>query len=406
MKIALVSPYDFAYPGGVANHISSLEHHLTQMGHDVKVIAPASKAVTSLGDMFIPIGKPRPIPTSGSIARVTISPRLRPNIKDVLKEEKFDIIHLHEPLVPTLCITVLRLSRTVNIGTFHAFDSRGYSLSKPLNPLLLKRWVSKLDGRIAVSKPAMEFVNKHFPGNYTIIPNGVDTEHFSPDVSPIEEFGDGKLNILFVGRLEKRKGLDYLLKAYQRIKCDISNSRLIIVGPGTRLRHKYEKQVKQSGLKDVVFVGFTSYEELPRYYKTADICCAPATGWESFGIILLEAMAVGKPVVASNIEGYASLLTDGVEGLLVPPKDEDRLAQALISLMTDESLRQQMGARGRLKAKEYDWKYIAQKVLNYYVTVLGESQREAFSLTQWLRERLDRLFFRQARFYGKTDPSS
>ena len=406
MKIALVSPYDFAYPGGVANHISSLGHHFAQMGHDVKVIAPASKAVTSLGDMFIPIGKPRPIPASGSIARVTISPRLRPNIKDVLDEEKFDIIHLHEPLVPTLCTTVLRLSHTVNIGTFHAFDSRGYSFSKPLNPIFLRRWVSKLDGRIAVSKPAMEFVNKHFPGNYTIIPNGVDTEHFSPDVSPIEEFGDGKLNILFVGRLEKRKGLDYLLKAYQRIKREISNSRLIIVGPGTRLRHKYEKQVKQSGLKDVVFVGFTSYEELPRYYKTADICCAPATGWESFGIILLEAMAVGKPVVASNIEGYASLLTDGVEGLLVPPKDEDRLAQALISLMTDESLRQQMGARGRLKAKEYDWKYIAQRVLDYYVTVLGESQREAFSLKRGLRERLDRLFFRQARFYGKTDPSS
>ena len=406
MKIALVSPYDFAYPGGVANHISSLEYHFTQAGHEVKIIASASKAVTTFGDRFIPIGKPRPIPTSGSIARVAISPRLRPNIKDVLDEEKFDIIHLHEPLMPTLCINVLRCSRTVNVGTFHAFNGRGYSLSKPLNPLLLKILVSKLDGRIAVSKPAMEFVNKHFPGNYTIIPNGVDLEHFSPEVSPIDEFCDGKLNILFVGRLEKRKGADYLLKAYQRIKRDIPNSRLIIVGPGTRLRHKYEKQVKQSGLRDVVFVGYTSYEELPRYYKTADICCAPATGWESFGIVLLEAMAVGKPIVASNIEGYASLVTDGIEGLLVPPKDEDRLAQALISLMTDESLRQQMGARGRVKAKEYDWKYIAQRVLNYYITVLGESQREAFSLTQWLREKLDRLFFRQARFYGKADPSS
>jgi phosphatidylinositol alpha-mannosyltransferase len=117
-------------------------------------------------------------------------------------------------------------------------------------------------------------------------------------------------------------------------------------------------------------------------------------------------MAVGKPVVASNIEGYASLVTHGVEGLLVPPKDEGRLAQALISLMTDESLRQRMGARGRVKAKEYDWKYIARKVLNYYITVLGESQREEFSLTQWLRERLDRMLFRQARFYGKADPSS
>jgi phosphatidylinositol alpha-mannosyltransferase len=405
MKIALVSPYDFAYPGGVANHISSLGHHLAQMGHDVKVIAPASKTITSLGDMFIPGGKPHPIPTSGSIARVTISPRLPSSVKAMLNEEKFDVIHLHEPLMPSLCFHVLRCSRTVNVGTFHAFDGRGYSFSKPLSPLILKVLVSKLDGRIAVSKPAMDFVSKHFPGKYEIIPNGVDTGHFSPDVAPIDELCDGKLNILFVGRLEKRKGADYLLEAYQRIKRHMPNSRLIIVGPGTRLRHKYEKQVKQSGIEDVVFAGYASYGELPRYYKTADIFCAPATGWESFGIVLLEAMAVGKPIVASNIEGYASLITHGVEGLLVPPKDEDSLAQALTSLMTDESLRQQMGARGRVKAKKYDWKYVAQRVLNYYITVLSESQREEFSLTQWLRGRLDRLFFRP-RFYGKADSSS
>jgi len=407
MKIALVSPYDFAYPGGVVNHISSLGHQLAQMGHNVKVIAPASQAVTSFGDRFIPIGKPRPVPTSGSIARVAISPRLTPNIKDVLDEGKFDIIHLHEPLMPTLCINVLRLSHTVNIGTFHAFDGIGYSFGKPISTMLLRRWFCKLDGRIAVSKPAMEFVNKHFPGDYKIIPNGVDLERFSPDVSPIDEFCDGKINILFVGRLEKRKGLDYLLKAYQRVKREISNSRLIIVGPGTRLRHKYEKQVKHSGLKDVVFVGYTSYDELPRYYKAADIFCAPATGWESFGIVLLEAMAVGKPIVASNIEGYASLLTHGVEGLLVPPKDEERLAQALVSLMTDESLRQQMGTKGILKAAEYDWKHVAQRVLDYYVRVLEESpQREMISSKQKLRRRLGRVFFREARFDGKTDPSS
>ena len=144
------------------------------------------------------------------------------------------------------------------------------------------------------------------------------------------------------------------------------------MGPGTRLRHKYEKQVRRSQLEDVVFVGYVDYDELPRYYKTADIFCAPATGWESFGIILLEAMAVGKPVVASNIEGYASLVTHGVEGLLVPPKDAEKLAQALLSLMRDESLRQQMGARGILKAREYSWEHIAQRVFDYYIRVLSE----------------------------------
>ena len=377
MKIALVSPYDFAYPGGVTNHISSLEHYLTRMGHEVKVIAPVSKAVSAFGDRFIPVGRPRAIPTSGSIARVTISTRLAPTIKAVLAEENFDIIHLHEPFMPMLCTTVLRKAQTKMVGTFHAFaGSPGYNFAKPLTIRFLRKWFRNLDGKIAVSEPAMEFANKHLPGHYDIIPNGIDLEHFSPDVSPIDEFCDGKLNILFVGRLEKRKGANYLLKAYQRVKEEIPNSRLLIVGPGTRLRKKYEKQVRRNRLKDVVFVGHAAYDELPRYYKTADIFCAPATGSESFGIILLEAMAIGKPIVASNIDGYARLVSNGVEGLLVPPRDEKMLAEALISLMNDEPLRQQMGARGQIKAREYDWKLLAQRVLDYYISVLNKSPQK------------------------------
>jgi phosphatidylinositol alpha-mannosyltransferase len=374
MKIALVSPYDFAYPGGVTNHISSLEYYLTRLGHEVKIIAPASKAVPTFGNRFIPIGRPRAIPTSGSIARVTISTRLAPSIKTILAEENFDIIHLHEPLMPMLCTTVIRMSQTKMVGTFHAFaGSPGYNFAKPLTIRFLRKWFRKLDGKIAVSEPAMEFVNKHLPGDYDIIPNGIDLEHFSPDVPPIDEFRDGKLNILFVGRLEKRKGANYLLKAYRRVKEEIPDSRLLIVGPGTRLRKKYERQVRRQGLKDVVFVGYASYDDLPRYYQTADIFCSPATGRESFGIILLEAMAIGKPIVASNIDGYARLVNHGIDGLLVPPKDEKALAQALISLMTNESLRQQMGAQGRMKVRKYDWKQVAQQVANYYISILNGS---------------------------------
>jgi len=377
MKIALVSPYDFAYPGGVTNHISSLERHFTQMGHEVKVIAPASRAVSAFGDRFIAIGKPRPVPTSGSIARITISLRLASAIKAVLSQEKFDVIHLHEPFMPMLCSAVLRFSNAANIGTFHACDgSPGYNLGRPISTILLKRRTRKLDGKIAVSKPAMEFASKYIPGYYNIIPNGIDVEHFSPDVAPIEEFCDGKQNILFVGRLERRKGLNYLIKAYLQVKREIPNSRLIVVGPGRRPRKKYEKWIMRNGLRDVVFVGYVPYAELPRYYKTADIFCSPATGRESFGIVLLEAMAIGKPVVASNIDGYASVITHGEEGLLVPPKDSRGLAQALISLMSDETLRQQMGARGRLTAKEYSWEQIARRVFDYYVRVLSECPRK------------------------------
>ena len=375
MKIALVSPYDFAHPGGVSHHISSLERYLTRMGHEVKVIAPASEAVTTFGDRFIPIGKPRPIPSSGSVIRVSISLRLGSTIKEVLARENFDIIHLHEPFMPMLCSAVLRFSNTVNVGTFHACQGRpGYYWGKPITTWMIRRRLHKLHGRIAVSEPAMNYVKKNVPGeDYEIIPNGIDLEHFTADVSPFEEFCDGKQNILFVGRLEFRKGLNYLLKAYLQIKREVPNSRLIIVGPGTRLRKRYEKWVRRNRLEDVVFVGYATYKDLPRYYKTADIFCAPATSRESFGIVLLEAMAVGKPVVATNIDGYARVVTDGEDGLLVPPKNNKELARALLSLMSDEALRQQMGAKGKLKAREYSWEHVAQRVLDYYVGVIGES---------------------------------
>ncbi len=375
MKIALVSPYDFAYPGGVVNHISALERHLTRMGHQVRVIAPSSKAVSLFGDRFIAIGRPRPVPASGSIARVSLSLRLASRIKEVLAQEKFDIIHLHEPFCPMLCSAVLRFSNTVNIGTFHATQSRpGYNFfGWPFSWIMRKRRARKLDGRIAVSRPAMEFAARYIPGNYDIIPNGIDLEHFSPDVPPIEGFRDGKLNILFVGRLERRKGLNYLIKAYQQVKKEYPESRLIVVGPGLRPRRKHEKQVRRSGLKDVVFTGPVSYDELPGYYKTADIFCSPATGRESFGIVLLEAMALGKPVIASDIPGYASVMTHGKEGLLVPPKDANELARALLSLMTDESRRRQIGAQGLLTTRDYDWEQIARRIVAYYQRVLGQA---------------------------------
>jgi phosphatidylinositol alpha-mannosyltransferase len=373
VKIALVSPYDFAYPGGVVNHILALEQHFTNWGHEVKIIAPASKAVTNLEGRFIPVGTPRPVPTSGSIARITLSPWLSSKIKAVLAEEKFDIIHLHEPLMPMLCTTVLRLSDTATVGTFHACQGRpSYRLGRPVTTFFLKKWFRKLDGKIAVSVPAMEYARKHLLGFYDIIPNGINSRDFCPDVPPIGKFCDGKLNVLFVGRLERRKGLNYLLKAYRQVQREVPDSRLIIVGPGTRLKPWYQAIVRRYRLKNVTFVGYVSCEELPRYYKTADVFCAPATGRESFGIVLLEAMSLGKPVVASNIEGYASVITDGVDGLLVPPKDTKALAGALVSVMTDESLRWRLGAKAKARALEYDWDHIARQVMDYYIKVLRE----------------------------------
>jgi phosphatidylinositol alpha-mannosyltransferase len=371
MKIALVSPYDFAHPGGVVHHISCLEREFSRMGHEVKIIAPASKAMYTLGDRFIRIGTPRPVPVSGSIARVTVSIRLESQIKEVFEREKFDICHLHEPLMPTLCTTTLRLKRAPMVGTFHAFGGRSwYTMFSPLVKWYLDRWFNKLDGWITVSRPALEYVSTFFPADYVVIPNGVDTNHFHHDVQPMDQFNDGKFNILYLGRLEKRKGFDYLLKAYTQVKRNFPKCRLIAVGPGVRLRKKYQKRVNSNGLTDVIFTGYATYNDLPRYYKTADVVCFPATGRESFGIVLLEAMAVGKPIIASDITGYSNVMTNEKEGLMVPPRDEDKLADALIKMMTDKAMREQMASRGRPTALQYDWITIAQRVLEYYEKTL------------------------------------
>lgn len=372
MKIGLVSPYDYTFPGGVVVHISYLAHHFMKMGHAVKVIAPSSKkSVSYFGEEVIFIGRPFPIPSSGSVARVPLSPWLPAQLRMVLLRENFDILHIHEPFGSLITLSALIESNTINVGTFHAYHTkpRAYWLGKPI----LKKLLPKLHGKIAVSKPAEEFVSRHLAADYQIIPNGVDIERFNPEGPVAEKFADGKLNILFVGRLEKRKGLDNLLDAYGKIKRRFPEIRLIVVGPGTRLRPKYEKMVREEGLTDVVFVGFVSSTELPKYYRTAHLFCSPATGGESFGIILLEAMASGKPVVASDIEGYANVISHQVDGLLVPPNNREALAEALLSLLTDESLRHKMGVKGRIKAEQYSWKNIALKVMDCYTNLLGKS---------------------------------
>lgn len=372
MKIGFVSPYDYAYPGGVNTHISNLAINLAKIGHQVTILAPCSNE-KALPDTtrIIPLGKTIPYPSNGSVARLTLSLWLMPKIKTILDQEKFEVLHFHEPLFPSLPWMVLPLSRSLNVATFHAYyrHSVGYSLWKPI----LKVFYDKFDGRIAVSQPARSFVSRYFPGDYRVIPHGVDVERFSADVPPLDDFCDGKLNLLFVSRLEERKGVRYLLKAYRIVKERFPQSRLILVGPGDRSRREYERWVRSVKLEDVVFVGHVPYVDLPRYYHTANIFCMPAVGQESFGLVLLEAMAAGKPIVASDIEGYASVVNDGVDGILVRPRDETALASAITTLANDENRCQQMVKKGREKANSHNWELIAQRTLDYY-TELSEAR--------------------------------
>ncbi len=356
MKIALVSPYDFAYPGGVVAHISNLGRELEERGHTVKILAPAANGGPVGMDNLIAVGRPVPVPSNGSIARISLSLWRERTVKTVLRDEAFDIIHLHEPLAPVLPLSVLYHSEAVNVGTFHAFSDRTYRYR--LSHRILRPLYDKLDARIAVSPPAMQYVSRFFPGDYRIVPNGLDVDYFAQDVPPFDAFNDDKLNILFVGRLEKRKGLRYLLEAFGRLKWDYPFLRLIVVGRGNPGKECYQIMAERN-LQDVVFVGGVSEEQKRRYYRTAHIFCAPSLGRESFGIVLAEAMASGKPIVASAIEGYASVMSDGQEGFLVPPKDSEALAEAIQRLVLDPELRHDMGQRGRATAQNYRWERVA-----------------------------------------------
>ena len=370
MKIALVSPYDFAYPGGVTEHVSHLATEFLKLGHEVHILAPSSAPRSDLETRPVlhPIGRVVPIPANGSVARIELSLRAYPQVKRLLREQQFDVIHLHEPLMPALPPTVLRHSKAVNIGTFHAYrrSNFGYFYARAV----VRPFFNKLRGVIAVSRPARDFVAEYFPGDYRIIPNGVDFDRFAGPVEPLPQFADGRLNVLFVGRLEKRKGLRYLLRAWEYVRRHFRDARLIVVGEG-RPRRGYERYVASRGWNEVVFTGYLPDAELVRLYHSCDVFCAPSTGQESFGIVLLEAMAAGRPIVASRIPGYDDVVAEDVEGLLVEPKNEVELAIALIRLLADPAKRRKMGRAGVRKARLYRWDRIAQQVLACYDEVIA-----------------------------------
>lgn len=368
MKIALVSPYDYAYPGGVGRHVGALTRQFRAQGHQVSIIVPGRGDADAEEEGIYRIGRVMPVPANGSVARITLSLRMIARVRRILAAERFDVIHVHEPLMPALSPTVLSYSQTVNVGTFHAYRHSyyGYRYGRPL----FRTIINKLHGRIAVSRVALGYVSQYFPGSYAIIPNGVDLSRYRGDVPPIERYCDGRPNILFVGRWEKRKGLSYLIRAYERLRHDFPTARVLVVGPEGRHGRAYRDYVANHGLHGITFVGRVSDDELPRYYRTCDVFCAPSTSGESFGIVLPEAMASGKAVVTSDIEGYRQVVTNGVQGLLVPPRDERALAEALSTLLHNPAERQRMGENGRHAAEQYDWSRVAGRVLNYYGEVL------------------------------------
>jgi phosphatidyl-myo-inositol alpha-mannosyltransferase len=362
LKIGIVSPYGYPHPGGVNEHVRFTYEAMARLGHDVWIITSKYGKERENEGNIIRLGTGWAFPTNGSIGRVTLGWRFKQQARAVLDEQRFDILHFHEPFVPFLSPTVLQASRTVNIATFHAFG--GFSPSYWVGRRFAGDLASRLHGRIAVSGAARHFISRYFPGEYRIIPNGVELDRFER-AEPYEQLRDGVLNILFVGRLEERKGLIHLLKAYHRLRKRHVDARLLVVGAGPKLR-EYRRYVGLRGIRDVEFLGRVTDEEKARYFASADVFCAPATGQESFGIVLLEAMAAGVPIVASDIHGYKQVVQRGVQGLLVEPRKPRALAAALYTLALDPELRDRMGEAGRARAPEFSWERVTEQVIDFY----------------------------------------
>lgn len=371
LNIALVSAYDYALPSGVNNHIDNLAAQLKSKGHTITIFAPcSSNNITE--QHFVPISKAIAIPTNGSIARISLSLSSFSKVKTILNDSNFDIIHLHEPFAGLVPLAFLQYSKSINIATFHSLRNSAFnSIFRTIKGAkIVNNYYKKLDGRITISKASQKFISEHFHGDFEIIPNGINLQQFSQDLSPIKEFQDGMKNILFVGRLEKRKGLKYLLSAYSQLKWDWPKIRLIVLGTG-KLDKESTQIVGSRRLDDIIFIDWVNNSTKIRYFKTCDIFCSPAIGNESFGIVLLEAMASGKPIIASDIPGYKSVLENNKQGLLVPPKDDLAIASSISKLLENPSLCTELGQNGIVKAKEYDWNIIGNKINNYYNNILA-----------------------------------
>lgn len=379
VKIALVSPYSMHKPGGVAEHVAHLRDEFQRLGHTVKVMAPRGpKGGLEVGEDYYGIGRAITIPGNGSKMRLTFDVTLYADVKAIMKRERFDIVHLHEPLIPVLPYMVLLNSSAVNVATFHAYapSQPWYNAFKPYMSFVLGR----VDGRIAVSPPAREMVNRYFDGDYTVIPNGIDVGSYGPHVEPFEWANDGRKRILFVGRFEEsRKGFKYLLRALPLVRQQYPDARLIVVGAGRP--EKFEGLMERYGVTGVEFKGFVSHEDKARYYASCDVACVPSTGKESFGYVVVEPMAAGKPVVASNIAGYASVMTSGENGILVEPRDPQALALALVRVLADPELQHRLGSQGMLDAQQYAWPRVAARVLEEY-----QDAAERATSAPWRRE--------------------
>ena len=358
-RIGIVCPYGWDTPGGVQSHIRDLAEYLIHQGHYVSVLAPAIEE-EDLPEYVTSAGRPIAIPYNGAVARVLFGPIAFSRVRQWLTNGKFDLIHLHEPAIPSISLLACWAAEGPMVGTFHAAAKRQkvtFAIAPFLEPV-----IEKLGARIAVSEAARETLTEHLDTDAIVVPNGIY----------VSQYRDGSLDsrwtgnsIGFIGRFEEpRKGLDILVAALPLIAYAIPDIKVFIAGPGDS--ESVLKNVDPSLRHRFTFLGRISEKDKADFLASVGLYIAPNTGGESFGIILAEALAAGASVIASDIPAFDSLLGHGEYGTLFKSENPKDLAHKVITLLKDPMARRTIAARGKLYAQEFDWDVVAERIYNVY----------------------------------------
>ena len=365
MRIGIACPYSWDVPGGVQQHIRDLAEALIDFGHEVSVITPADED-KPLPDYVVATGKAVPVPYNGSVARVSFGPLSVNRVRRWLRDGDFDVLHVHEPTVPSLPLLACWVASGPIVATVHTAMPRSRILlaTQPV----LRTALEKIDGRIAVSEAARSTFVEHLGGDAVLIPNGVATHRYR-HARPIDGWPGNGGAIGFLGRMEEpRKGLAVLLRAFELLAPERPGLRLLIAarGDADEQRHKLPADLRERA----VFLGEVSEEDKVRVLHSVDIFCSPNTGGESFGIVTAEAMAAGLPIVASDIPAFRQVLRDGRAGELFAVGDPADLARAAAQLLDDPARRASLSAAALDAVADYDWGVVARDVLSVYETVV------------------------------------
>jgi phosphatidylinositol alpha-mannosyltransferase len=362
MRIGIVCPYSWDVPGGVQFHVRDLAEHLSRVGHEVSVLAPSDDE-TPLPPYVVSAGRAVPVPYNGSVARLNFGFLSAARVRRWVHEGGFDVLHIHEPATPSLALLTCWAAQGPIVATFHTSNPRSRAMIAAYP--ILQPALEKISARIAVSEYARRTFVEHLGGDAVVIPNGVDVGFFAR-AEPKAEWQGGTIG--FIGRIdEPRKGLPVLMKALPRILESLPETRLLVAGRGDE-----EEAVEElpDGMRErVEFLGMVSDEDKARLLRSVDLYVAPNTGGESFGIILVEAMSSGAPVLASDLDAFAQVLDGGEAGELFPSEDADALADAAVRLLADPERRERLRAYGSRHVRRFDWATVGADILAVYETV-------------------------------------